>query len=272
MIIIIFFSIIISFPILFATHNGVINSLYKVLTGSAHSWYLYAILVIYLFAPLLSKFVYSFENKYIFILSLIIIIGVFVAKNLSIGQFEALFMSNGPYNWLFIFGVVLMGSVIKRAKNNFRIYLYSLMIILWISISTYYALNYKGPLTYIFIFSHASVSVMFGSIGIVGLVNEIKWTSKIVNWIVKHLYFIYEYHWIIYLLYGYIFRNELANQSTSHLYFYIAITTTIATLIPISFVITRVQIPFSKWLTPIMQNKWDKFYKKIYNPSKQTNE
>ena len=268
LIIIIFFSILISFPILFFTKENIGNNLMDVLLGSWSAWYLYGILIIYMLSPWISKIINYVDNKYILLVSIVILFGIIIGQHFRINQIITVFGGNQSWSWLFLFAMVLIGSVIGRTKNKYRFLIYYFFISLWISVSLFYSITRTHTLSSYLVHSHISIFVMIGACGIVGIVNEIKWTSKTVNWVVKHLYFIYEYHWIIFFLYRYIFKEQLYDASTRHLYTYVILSLTLITLIPLSFAITRVQIPFSKWLTPIMQNKWDKLYKKIYNPNK----
>lgn len=257
LIIIIMFSMIISFPILSYTGDDITEHLIAILTGSLSSWYLYGILFVYLFAPLMAKLIKNIKSFYIIITVSFIFLGTLIAQSTDVIQLITIFNTQGPYSVLFLLSMSLVGYVISRKENDIRMWIFSFFILTWLSVTvSFVLLDVRSSVRWFLLSDHSSLLTIIGAIGVVGLIHEMRWTSKIVNRIVSNLYFIYEYHWIFFILYRYIFREHLQPTSLDrHLYIYITLLTTLVTLIPLSYGITIIQRKFNKISLPIME-KW----------------
>lgn len=268
LLIVIIFSLIISFSIFHIINKEVtLWWFFTILAGGYHSWYLYAIIVIYLFAPVISKVIINVKKSHLLILSIIMILGIILATYKG-GVFEQAVFGTTEYSWLFLFPITIIGYVISNKTYKYRKLLFFIFVITWATYSVLFSIYIRNDDLKLKMFVHQNPLTIIGAVGVVGLVYEIKWYSKVANYIVKHLYFIYEYHWVIFLLWRYVYKEQLHTQE--HIYIYITIITTLATLLPLSYSITKVQLLFDRKFTPWLEKKGTIAFNKIFKSKKET--
>lgn len=263
LLVVIIFSLIISITVFHIINKEVtVWWIFTILAGGYHSWYLYAIIVIYLFAPVVGKIIKNINKGYLLTMSLIVISGVILATYKG-GMFEVAIFGTTEYSWILLFPITIIGYSISEKTYKYRVLIFAFFVISWFLYSVLFSIYNNDEDLKWKLFVHQNPMTIMGAIGVVGLAYEIKWHSKLVNYIVKHLYFIYEYHWVVLMFWRYIFKEQLSSQE--HLYIYVTIFSTLSTLIPISYVITKVQLFLDKRITPWLETRGNNIYSKIFN-------
>lgn len=260
---VIIFSIILGIlPIYFAT--GSLPDMNYILTGSISSWYLYAILIIYFIGPLIHKWMDRQQAKTIAIIGLLMFASIWAGEysnfnGLSVG---AIF---GGYNFIILLPMSFFGYSIKRAIMTRKLFsFYLLLVIFGIAgkvvltlLIDYETVGDNHRLSAI-ISGHVSPFTASMAVGIIGMISKCEWYSKKINWFVSHTYFIYEYHWIVFIVLRVILKDQLLENE--HLWLYLGMFITLGILLPITFTLTYIQ---KKWWIPFSYKTIDKITLKL---------
>ena len=234
----------------------------NIISGSRDSWYLYAILPIYFFGPIISKIP---EKKKTFLLGLtgLILVSLFIIGN-GVGDvtdkiFKPLNLTTS-FTWLFLLGVSFLSYYLVQKRKKIIKYLYLMVIItilFYISIpfiDDYYYVNICNALL-----MHQSPTNIILSMSIVVIASGYKYHSKFFNFIVKYLYFVYEFHWLSQLLWVYLFQHfaVLHPHGAFYISFAFVLSTSVIASITISIVQFKIWNPLANVLILKSRSKWE---------------
>lgn len=255
---IIIINFILGIGILSVSNIGINNrTITWLLTGSRDSWYLYAILFVYVLAPFIHKLLKNRELLYL-------IIGLFILVPSHIPWIPTPIILS-VYSGFKLLGVVMLSHYFKN-KGNKPIYLILFMSMIGLKIFGALAPSLedfwqeKDPRSW---YAYVDPIIDFIlPISFIIFLYKFKWQSKKVNFIVSNMYFIYEFHWIAQLVFAqWIFRGDI------HIMFYYQVLFTFSTCTAFSFGATYIYRNYwVKKVQPKIFNGWDIFMKKIYKP------
>lgn len=269
LLLVIVFSIIIASIIVPISGNNFNDNLSYILSGSAHSWYLYSILVVYAVAPFIGKYINKIKPKYLILIA-VSIMGLIWLSKIGIGR-GIVFGLQSEYTYIHIFSMALVGNAISRMKFNVKIAISLLLLVLSIKllpilIRSVWGINFYPSADqddiHELMLGHASpITVLFAFVTI-WMAFNCKWYSKHINSISSNLYFIYEYHWLFYMLFKSVFKNEI--ETSTHIWTYIIILITTLSLVSLSYGITFIQRRYwNPFFVPKINNLGVKIIKKI---------
>lgn len=231
-------------------------------------WYLFAILPVYLLAPLINKFILrKIPNIYIFAFSVFLYL---IARYLpSISQVT-------------IFALSLLGYSLSRIhrenfkksytyiKITFALMLFTGFAIKILSVTVWQEWLFNSKLSNGIVqydFQHdvytwpTALMNVFIAVGLIGLLKDLKWHSQKVNWFVKRCYFVYEFHFAWQLLYRALFYQWSIDHQ--HLWLYLSLPLVYVTGIIASFIISLIQ--FKIWI-PIVDNNIEPWFNNKIKP------
>ena len=257
LIFIIIFSIIFSAIVYYITNKDFMQDWGSIFSGSQFAWYLYAIIVVYALAPILEKYINKIKPMYLIGIAFLIVGLIWLSNYTKVaGGFFGL---QAVYSSLNIFAMTLIGRAIKEIKFKWSIAIALLLptlvirliptILRWTTMYNPSNVNRFWDLQDILhelLLSHTAITTISLSFILIWTAYNIKWYSKKVNYIVKQLYFVYEYHWLFYLLFNFLFKEELEKHTHEWLYYILLLTFTCSSFISII-------------LSPIQFKIWDPF-------------
>lgn len=247
---------------------------WKTIYTAGGLWYLFCILPVYLVGPFLGRWMNKVNKWYL----LPIFIGLWaIIRYVDTHGTISLFVISLFGYWIFRFT--------KEKKTNISQYIFIAMALMGafskiLLPAIWHDWFHSDPdrwniLRHDFYTWPSGISNMLFAVGIVGVLCNLKWVNSKLNWLVKHCYFVYEYHFFWQLLYLSIFKEwSYAHQ---HVWLYLSTLLVFVTAISFSMFVSifqfKVWIPIlDKNLYKLMDKKIKPFViNKLYKPLKNRN-